>query len=95
MATNKAGWIIGQYTGDPYKDCQVNAGTTACVGNYATVTVDGQIYSALAVGTTAGAEVGARCTSTAAELTAGSAIFCGSAAATDTLHYFIVSSGKA
>jgi hypothetical protein len=94
VAADKSGWIIGKYTGDPHVDQMVSAGTTACANNLATVVVDGPIIAAIAVGTTAGAEVGVRCSSTGAQLTAGSAIFYGSASATDTVHYFIVHGPK-
>jgi hypothetical protein len=88
------GWIIGEYTGDSYKDLKITAGTATLASNLATVTTDGAIVSAVAVGTTSAAELGIRCSSSVAQLAAGSAIFAGSASATDTIHYFIVSSGK-
>jgi len=94
VSADKSGWIISKYTGDPHRDQMISAGTTALVGNYATVVVDGPVISAIAIGTTAGAQVGCRCSSTAAQLTAGSVIICGSAAATDTVHYFIVHGPK-
>ena len=90
VSAQKVGALIGQYTGDPFKDMQVSCGTTALAANLATVTVGAQVYAAVAVGTTAGAEVGVRCTSSGAQLTAGTVIYSGSASATDTIHYFIV-----
>lgn len=88
------GWVIGEYTGDPYKDYKISFGTTALANNLATVVVDGKIVCAIAIGSTAGAaELGVACTSTAAQLAGGTAVFTGSASATDTIHYFIVHKG--
>jgi len=88
------GWAIGAFTGDPYKDARLSFGTTALAGNKATVTVTGAIEVGVAVGTTNTGSASVRLNSTAAQLAAGSAIFAGDVA-TDTIHYFIVSSGKA
>ena len=94
VAPTKQGWIIGQYTGDPYRDSELSYGTTALASSLATVVVDGPVYAALAIGTTGAAALGVRCSAGTANLAAGTVIFAGSAGATDTIHYFIVHAPK-
>ena len=85
-----SGWIIGEYTGDPFKDRKVTFGTTACAGSAATVTVGKPVDVAIAIGSSDGADV--RCTSTSAQLTGGTVIFT-SDDATEKIHYLIVHKG--
>lgn len=92
VAPQNQGWVIGQYTGDPYKDDKISYGTTALSGGAATVVVNGAIKIGLAVGTTNTGSASVRLNSTAAQRSAGSAIFTGDVAA-DTINYFIVSEG--
>lgn len=92
MVTTNKGWVIGEYTGDPYKDKKITFGTGARAANYGTHTVDGAVSCAIAIGTTNTGSAGIRCTSTSSQLTAGSVIFAGDVA-TDDYHYFIISEG--
>jgi len=84
------GWLIAEYTGSPYKDYKVTFGTIACAGSVATVSVDGAISAAIGIGSAAAADV--RCTSSAAQLAGGTAIFT-SDNATEKVHYFIIHKG--
>ena len=93
VSAQSKGWVIGEYTGDPYKDKKISFGTVALSSNTVTITVDGAIESAIAIGTTGAAALGVRCSSSAAQLAAGTAIFYGSAAAADTIHYQIFHKG--
>lgn len=86
------GWLIGEYTGDPYKDSKVTASDAGSLtaASACTVTVDGSIISAVAIGTASGYDL--RLTSTQAQKTAGTAIF-SSDAASKKFNYFIVHKG--
>lgn len=84
------GWIIGQYTGDPYKDYKLTFGSITCAGSAATVVVEGPIVAAFAVGTSDNADV--RFVSTGAQANAGTAIF-QSDDATEVVNYLIIHKG--
>ena len=83
-------WIIGQYTGDPYKDVMVtysNAGSLTAA-SACTVTVEGPVLAVVASGT-AWANSPIWVSSTSAQHTAGSVIFTGTAAS-NLFNYIIV-----
>lgn len=92
MATTNRGWLIGQYTGDPYKDRKVTFGTTALSNAFGTITIGAAVDTAIGIGTTNTGSMSVRCTSTAAQLAAGSVIFAGDTAS-EVVHYWIVHKG--
>jgi len=87
-------WLIGEYTGDPYKDLELtasNAGSLTTANSACTVTVDGSVVSAVAQGTASSADI--YFTSTAAEKTAGSVIFTSGATSGVLFNYQIIHKG--
>lgn len=85
------GWVIGEYTGDPFKDRKMTFGSALCGGSVATVTVDGAVDMALGVGTTDASSL-VRVPTTAAEFAAGTVKF-ESDNATEMVHYLIIHKG--
>jgi len=87
------GWLISEYTGDPYKDYKItfsNAGSLTAA-SVCTVTVDGAVVAAAAIGTAAGYDL--RVTSTSAQLAAGTVIFSADVA-NKLFHYIIIHKGQ-
>lgn len=87
------GWIIGEYTGDPYKDTKItfsNAGSLTAA-SLCTVTVDGAVLSAIALGTTSGVDIYLNSSTT--QHAAGSVIFKSGNAADELFHYWIAHKG--
>ena len=85
------GWLIEEYTGDPFKGKQVTFGTTSLSGSAATITVGGKIHTALALGATDNVDV--RCTSSAAQINGGTAKFIADTSS-GKIFYFIVHDSK-
>ena len=89
-----SGWLIGEYTGDPYKDLKFtasNAGSLTTANSACTVTVDGSVVSAVVTGTASGADI--YFTSTADQKTAGSVIFTSGATSGVLFNYHIIHKG--
>jgi hypothetical protein len=89
------GWLIGEYTGDPYKDLKITAannGSLTTANSACTVTVEGSVVSAMAIGTASGADI--YFTSTSAQKTAGSVIFTSGATAGVLFNYQIIHKGQ-
>lgn len=94
MAT-KSGWIIGEYTGDPYKDVKItfnNAGSLTAA-SLCTVTVTGAVLGIQALGTTSAADI--YISSSTTEHAAGSVIFTSGATSSVLFHYTIFHAGIA
>jgi hypothetical protein len=81
-------WLIGQYTGDPYKDARITASHAGSLtaASACTVTVGGSVVSAIGIGTS---DINIWVSSTDDQLTAGSVIFNGGTAS-QKFHYQIV-----
>lgn len=92
MAT-KEGWLIEEYTGNPYKDRKMqwsDAGSLTAA-SLCTVTVGGSIESAIAIGTSSSQDI--HLTSTDAQKGAGTAIFKAGGSGEEKFNYIIVHTG--
>jgi len=88
----KKGWLIGQYTGDPFKDVMItynNAGSFTAA-SLCTVTVDGAVLAYAACGTSAIAPVYATSNTTAHA--GGTVVFKGTAS--ELFSYIVVHQPK-
>ena len=82
------GWLIGQYTGDPYKDVKItySAAGSMTAASLCTVSVSGQVLSAVAMGTNDTTFVYA--TSSTTDYAGGTVVFAGPAS--EKFNYVIV-----
>ena len=86
-------WLIGDPTGDPFKDVKVTFSTAGSLtaASLCTVTVDGAVLAASAMGTADGYDL--RVISSAAQLAAGTVIF-QSDEKQKKFHYIILHKGQ-